>query len=237
MDEHMLLEGVLRGVLGGRGKRSRKALRYLTGRRGGSFVTPNTLLTAAGVAWGIFETLQNQPGASGSQVPAGVPGPTGASTGAVAAPPPLPDVGGTMVPVDALRMIRLAISAGSADGSLGEKERAAILEQARAANVESLRDSTSQRWLGGPPCGPPEHLIDQELQQQRPLAGIVAGVSSPAERATLYVLAFGIIRADEAVSGAERIYLAQLAHLLGLDPETVTRLEHEASTRIDSEKE
>ena len=44
MDEHMLLEGVLRGVLGGRGKRSRKALRYLTSRRGGSFVTPNTLL-------------------------------------------------------------------------------------------------------------------------------------------------------------------------------------------------
>ena len=217
MDEHMLLEGVLRGVLGGRGKRSRKALRYLTGRRGGSFVTPNTLLTAAGVAWGIFETLQNQPGASGSQVPAGVPGPTGASTGAVAPLPPLPDVGGAMVPVDALRMIRLAISAGSADGSLGEQERAAILEKARAAGAE--------------------HLIDQELQQQRPLAGIVAGVSSPAERATLYVLAFGIIRADEAVSGAERIYLAQLAHLLGLDPETVTRLEHEASTRIDSEKE
>ena len=217
MDEHMLLEGVLRGVLGGRGKRSRKALRYLTGRRGGSFVTPNTLLTAAGVAWGIFETLQNQPGASGSQVPAGVPGPTGASTGAVAPLPPLPDVGGAMVPVDALRMIRLAISAGSADGSLGEQERAAILEKARAAGAE--------------------HLIDQELRQQRPLAGIVAGVSSPAERATLYVLAFGIIRADEAMSGAERIYLAQLAHLLGLDPETVTRLEHEASTRIDSEKE
>ena len=40
----------------------RKALRYLTGRRGGSFVTPNTLLTAAGVAWGIIETLQNQAG-------------------------------------------------------------------------------------------------------------------------------------------------------------------------------
>lgn len=217
MDEHMLLEGVLRGVLGGRGKRSRKALRYLTGRRGGSFVTPNTLLTAAGVAWGIFETLQNQPGAPGSQVPAATTGPTGASTSAAAPLPPLPDVAGAVVPVDALRMIRLAISAGSADGSLGEKERAAILEQARAAGAEPL--------------------IDQELQQRRPLAAIVAGVSSPAERATLYVLAFGIIRADEAVSGAERIYLAQLAHLLGLDPETVTRLEHEASTRIDSEKE
>jgi len=217
MDEHMLLEGVLRGVLGGRGKRSRKALRYLTGRRGGSFVTPNTLLTAAGVAWGIFETLQNQAGAPGSPVQAATTGSTGASKDTAAPLPPLPDVGGALVPVDALRMIRLAISAGSADGSLGEEERAAILEQARTAGAE--------------------HLIDQELQQRRPLAGIVAGVSSPAERATLYVLAFGIIRADEAVSGAERIYLAQLAHLLGLDPETVTRLEQEASTRIDSQKE
>src|SRR5437867_3060339 len=107
MDEHMLLEGVLRGVLGGRGKRSRKALRYLTGRRGGSFVTPNTLLTAAGVAWGIFETLQNQQAAQGSPVPAGTTGPTGASTSPAAPVPPLPDVGGAVVPVDALRMIRL----------------------------------------------------------------------------------------------------------------------------------
>jgi len=207
----MLLEGVLRGVLGGRGKRSRKALRYLTGRRGGSFVTPNTLLTAAGVAWGIFETLQNQAGVPLPQAPTTPEG----SAGVAVPPPPLPDVGAPAVPADALRMIRLAISASSADGTLGEKERAAVLEQARAAGAE--------------------HLVDQELQQRRPLAEIVAGVEKPAERATLYVLAFGIIRADEGVSGAERIYLAQLAHLLGLDPETVTRLEHEASTRIDSQ--
>jgi uncharacterized membrane protein YebE (DUF533 family) len=177
------------------------------------------LLTAAGVAWGIFETMQNQgaPGAPPvSTDPATAPG---GRSGPAAAAPPLPDVGGgtTSVPEDALRMIRLAISAGSADGSLGEKERAAVLEQARAAGAE--------------------HLIDRELQQRRPLAEIVGGISDPAGRATLYVLAFGVIRADESVSGAERIYLAQLAYLLGLDPETVTRLEHEASIRIDSEKE
>lgn len=217
MDEHMLLEGVLRGVLGGRRKRSRKALRYLTGRRGGSFVTPNTLLTAAGMAWGIFETLQSQTGTPGSHVPGGATGSTGASTGTAAPLPPLPNAGGATVPVDALRMIRLAISAGSADGSLGEQERAAVVEQARAAGAE--------------------HLIESELAHRRPLAEIVEGVSNPAERATLYVLAFGIIRADESVSGAERIYLAQLAHLLGLDPETVTRLEHEVAARIDLEKD
>jgi uncharacterized membrane protein YebE (DUF533 family) len=212
MDEYMLLEGVLRGVLGGRGKRSRGALRYLTGRRTGSLVTPNTLLTAAGVAWGIFETLQSQAGAPVPQAQA-----TAGGSAAAAVPPPLPDIVGGAVAPDALRMIRLAISAGSADGTLGEKERAAVLEQARAAGAE--------------------HVVDRELQQRRPLADIVAGVASAAERATLYVLAFGIIRADESVSGAERIYLAQLAHLLGLDPETVTRLEQEAATRIDSQKQ
>jgi tellurite resistance protein len=217
MDEHMLLEGVLRGVLGGRRKRSHRALSYLTGVRGGSFLSANTLLTAAGVAWGIFETMQNQPGASGPPMSTGPTTAPSAATGPVTPAPSLPNVGGaTTVPEDALRMIRLAISAGSADGSIGEKERAAVLEQARAAGAE--------------------HLIDRELQQRRPLAEIVAGISNPAGRATLYVLAFGIIRADEAVSGAERIYLAQLASLLGLDPETVTRLEYEASTRIDSLK-
>jgi uncharacterized membrane protein YebE (DUF533 family) len=49
------------------------------------------------------------------------------------------------------------------------------------------------------------------------------------------VLAYTILRADEQVSGAERIYLAQLANLLGLDPATVKALEQDTSQRIDSE--
>ncbi len=58
-------------------------------------------------------------------------------------------------------------------------------------------------------------LVERELQQPRPLAEIVAGVTDPAQRATLYNLAFAVVRADEQVGGAERIYLAQLANLLG----------------------
>ena len=42
---------------------------------------------------------------------------------------------------------------------------------------------------------------------------------------------------DYEVSGAERIYLAQLAHQLGLDAATVSSLEAETSTRIDSQPE
>jgi uncharacterized membrane protein YebE (DUF533 family) len=51
------------------------------------------------------------------------------------------------------------------------------------------------------------------------------------------VLAFGILRGDEQPTGAERIYLAKLAHLLGLDPGTVQQLERNAAKRIDAEVE
>ena len=57
MDESALLNGVLRSVLGGRSRRRRSghALNYLTGGGRGSFWTnPSTLLTAAGVAWGVL---------------------------------------------------------------------------------------------------------------------------------------------------------------------------------------
>ena len=45
----------------------------------------------------------------------------------------------------------------------------------------------------------------------------MSGVSEPAQRATLYVLAYSMVRGDEQPTGAERIYLAQLANLLGID--------------------
>ena len=188
-----IIDSVLRGVMGRGGKKSRKALRYLTGHKGGSLVNAGTLLTAAGVAWGIYETLQQQP--------------------PEAAPPPLPTAG-VNEDVDALRIVRLAISAATADGVVSEQERQAILAQATAPGAAEM--------------------VTRELNQRRPLAEIVAGVSDPAQRATLYVLAYTVLRADEQVSGAERIYLAQLAHLLGLDPQAVQALEKDAGARIDA---
>jgi uncharacterized membrane protein YebE (DUF533 family) len=220
IDPDMLVDGVLRGVLGGRRKKSRKAYKYL-GRGGRTLMSnPNALLTVAGVAWGIFETLQNQ----GSAAPPGSPAPQTAWGGGGATPspvptatPPLPNVSGeaATIPSDALRIVRLAIAAAHADGSLSEADRQAIVEQARTAGAE--------------------HLVEQELATRPPLAGIVSGVTDPLQRATLYVLAFGIVRADESVTGAERIFLAQLANQLGLDPETVKKLEADAASRIDSQ--
>jgi uncharacterized membrane protein YebE (DUF533 family) len=218
----MLLNGVLSSVFGGRRKRSRRAHRYLSrplegplGSIGGSLLSnPNVLLTAAGVAWGIFETLQQQGGTTTQPAPAS-PAPATA-----AAPlPPLPVMASTGSPVSdqALRIVRLAISAAMADGAMSEQERAAIVEQARTAGVNGI--------------------VEQEMAQPRPLAEIVSGVPDAGARATLYVLAFGIVRGDEQPSGAERIYLAKLADLLGLDPATVVQLEQNVGQRIDAQPE
>jgi uncharacterized membrane protein YebE (DUF533 family) len=229
MDESALLNGVLSAVLGGRGRRRRssRAVSYLTGGGRGSFWTnPSTLLTAAGMAWGIYETMQqsgalgsmsswgsggsgglSSAGSSGSQVPGSqVPGSPTPSTS--------PQTPGTVSP-EALRIVRLAISAAYADGSVSETERAAILDQAKAAGVAGI--------------------VATEMQQPRPLAEIVSGVSDVAQRATMYVLAYSMVRGDEQPTGAERIYLAQLANLLGIDVATVQELEQKAASRIDAE--
>jgi uncharacterized membrane protein YebE (DUF533 family) len=222
MDESILFSGVLSSLFGGRRRRSHRALRYLTrgtGSLAGSLLSnPATLLTAAGVAWGIYETLQGSPGSAGS---GGVAGAAGlSSTNVAPAPassstplPPVPSAAAANVSPDTMRMLRLAISAAGADGTVSDDERNAIVEQARKAGVGEL--------------------VETELRQPRPLREIVAGVTDPNERGTLYVLAFSVLRGDEQPSGAERIYLAQLANLLGLDPAEADRLEKSAAASID----
>jgi uncharacterized membrane protein YebE (DUF533 family) len=224
VDESMLLNSVLRSVLGGRRKRSRGAMRYLGNSRspfggtlgsiGGSLLSnPNLLLTAAGVAWGLFETLEQ------GKTPVAAPASPVSNAHQTPPLPPLPVVGNPSAPMSdqALQVVRLAISAAYADGSVSDQERVAILDQARIAGVD--------------------RIVEQELAQPRPLAEIVAGVNDDTYRGTLYVLAFGILRGDEQPTGAERIYLAKLAHLLGLDPGTVQQLERNTAERIDAETE
>jgi uncharacterized membrane protein YebE (DUF533 family) len=110
--------------------------------------------------------------------------------------------------------MRLMVSAARADGELGPQERERILAEAREVGALDL--------------------VLREIDSPRPLGEIVAGVTDPQLKEQLYTLAFTIVRADEAVTGSERIYLAQLAHLLSLDGASVTRLEAEAAARIDA---
>jgi uncharacterized membrane protein YebE (DUF533 family) len=117
---------------------------------------------------------------------------------------------------ETLRIVRLAISAAYADGSVSDIEHAAILDQAKTAGVDQI--------------------VEAEMQHPRPLAEVVSGVNDAAQRATMYVLAYSMVRGDEQPTGAERIYLAQLANLLGLDVATVQELEQKAASRIDAQQ-
>ena len=206
-----VLSVVLRGTLGRSGrKRARRAANFITGH--GGLLSASTMIAAAGVAWGIYDTLKERNVTEIPPVP-GVP--------QVPVVPPVP--GATVAAafgsaIDPLaRVIQLAVSAARADGQLTDQEKALIMDRAREAGLEAM--------------------VEIELAQTRPLAEIVRGVTDPAVKKDLYVLAFAIVRADETVSGAERIYLAQLAHQLGLDPAAVQAIETETANKIDSQPE
>ena len=234
LDADQLIGSVIKSTLFGRGKRSGGVGR-LVSRRGG-LLNGKTLLALGGLAWGLYETATSQQGqaqAGGSATsPGGAPGgpATPAPASGPTAPPPLP---GTAAPTSATaaplvsppaagipegvrRVIQLTLSAGQADGTLSDVERDRILTHAREAGVEEV--------------------VARELAQSVPLAQIVSGVTDPAQRADLYTLAFAVTRADEQVTGGERVYLAQLAHLLGLSPEETSKLESETAARIDAER-
>ena len=222
VNNSQLLDIFVRGALGSRGrKRARRAANFLSGKKG--FLTASTLLGAAGVAWGIYDSLKATAPptgaaatgplpAGGSVVPPPIPGTGGAPAAVVpTAPTTLEERG---LPHEVLRVVRLAVSAARADGALLPAERALILSHAREAGVEAT--------------------VESELATPHPLSQIVAGVTDNQKRHDLYVLAFTIIRADDSVTGAERVYLAQLAHQLGIDPATAARFEQDTATKIDA---
>jgi len=211
LDAEDILNGLIRGALNGRDKPSHHTRHALDG-----LVNARTMLAAAGVAWGLFETWQQQQAQQRPPVFAGQP--------SAVAPPPLPgsaapagggDEPAFGLPPAVVQLMRLMISAARADGEIGPAERERILDEARevgaAAEVE--------RELAEPP---------------RPVAEIVAGVTDPDLKQQLYGLGYTIVRADETVTGGERIYLAQLANRLGLDGGTVSRLEGEVDARIEA---
>ena len=208
LDAEDIINGIVRGALSGRRKSWTRTSRAV---HGSGLVNARTLLAAAGVAWGLFETWQGQQAAAAG----GTTAPASSPPVPVAPPPPAaPAADEAGVPAPIARLLRIMISAARADGELGPAERERILKEAREVGAEAL--------------------VQQELEAPRPLGELVAGVSDPELQQQLYTLAFVIVRADENVTGGERIYLAQLANRLGLDPASVARLESEAAARIDA---
>jgi len=203
-------------AMGARNKPHHNAASFLFG--GGSpFHGARGLLGLAGLASAAYYALRSD----GGNAPLGAPpivnpgttvvrgGPSMPSPSSI--PPPLPP-GEVVEKPGVQRLLRLVISAARCDGMLGEKERAAILAQAREVGAEST--------------------IERELARPMPLAQIVAGVSEPSEKEALYVLAYTIVRADTDVNGAERVFLVQLANLLGLDAARVGAIERDVAARI-----
>ena len=206
-DAEDVLDGIVRGALSGRGKswsRTRHAV------RASGLINARTLLAAAGVAWGLYETWQGQQQPQARGATASGPAPSAPQPGV--SDEALPDDKGVPAPV--ARLLRIMISAARADGELGTAERERILAEAHEVGADEM--------------------VRAELDAPRPLGELVAGVSDPELKQQLYTLAFVIVRADETVTGSERIYLAQLANRLGLDPASVARLEGEAASRIDA---
>jgi uncharacterized membrane protein YebE (DUF533 family) len=190
---------------------------FLTGRRP-SMLDPRTLLGAAGLAWGAYEVFRTRrPTESMTTVAGGgfpasdapPPPPIPATT----RPPPLPASEAAPQPEALRRLVALTISAARCDRELSEEEYGRIRESARAGGGEAF--------------------VSEELARNRPLAEIVAGAEDPKLKADLYVLAFGIVRADGGITSNERTWLAELAGHLGLDAVAVARLEKAASEGID----
>jgi uncharacterized membrane protein YebE (DUF533 family) len=203
---------LLGAAMGARHKPHHNAASFLFG--GGSpYHGARGLLGLAGLAAAAYYALRPDPGQGmRASPPIVAPGTTVVRGGPTPSqPPPLPPQEALAQP-GVQRLLRLVISAARCDGAIGDKERAAILAQAREIGAEST--------------------VESELARPMPLAQIVAGVSDPNQKEALYVLGYTIVRADTDVNGAERVFLVQLANLLGLDASRVQAIEKDVAARI-----
>lgn len=220
-----LLRSLVHGALGTRRRPFGGASSFLTGGRSPVF-NLGTLLGAAGLAWGAYEAFGNRRSpetlttvegggfAARSQTVVTKPPPIPTT------PPPLPRTSMPPPPsapggLDALRrLVALTVAASRCDKELSEEEYGKILSAARESGGEAL--------------------VAQELANHRPVAAIVAGADDPKLKADLYVLAYGIVRADGRVNEVERTWLAELAGALGLDSAAVHEIQKKANSAIDA---
>ena len=197
--------------------RSRRALSYLTGRRRRiASGEPDDAADGGRRGVGHLRDAAAEPGPPGSRRRrAAPPVPVPRRTAPPASMPPLPDAG---APAAA------PIERRAADGAAGDLGGASRRRDERAG---ARGDPASRR------------RTPASAERRRARAGAAAAAGRDRGRrhrsgAAGDALRAGVHRAcapTNRSSGAERIYLAQLAHLLGLDPATVQQLE--ATRRAD----
>lgn len=220
LDISQLLTSVASNAIGLRSKRGHRALGFLGGSHR-SFLPSSSLIGLAGLAVGAYQIFKDKSGSSSA------PRPVQPGTKVVdgrghelaippssAPPPPTVAPSAREVTDLPLRAVRVMIAAARCDGQLGEEEIGELLSNAKDAGIEAQ--------------------MRAEWQRPRPLAEICAGVVDPAQKRDLYVLAYTVLRADDDVSGAERVFLAQLAARLGLTPELAATIEKETAHQIDT---
>lgn len=215
MNLERLLGSLVGDALGARPKKSARALDLFTGRGKSSWLSASKLLTAAALGWGAYEIYRTHKTAQPSSTTTVVPGASGGT------PPPLPTSATVTTTVEAgldplRRIVATLVAAARCDGELGEEEYARIVAHAREQGAETL--------------------VREELERRRTVEEIANGVPRGEASRELYQLAFGVVRADEDVQGAERVWLARLSNALGLTPSETAQLEREITTKLDDNR-
>ncbi len=220
-----LLTSVAKDAMGLRGKSHQRTLGFLGGGKRSMLNTSN-LIGLAGVAVAAYQIFKDKSSSKGPAPRPVEPGTTVVdrsgrsldslgSRGPASVVPPLPVV--PVLPQEVsdlpLRALRLMIAAARCDTELGEEEMGRLVSNAKDVGLENE--------------------MRAEWQSPRPLALILRGVSDPEQKRELYMHAYAVLRADDEVNGAERIFLAQVASNLALTPEMTAKIERETALEID----
>ena len=232
IDLGRLLTSVAADAIGLRKKRGQRALGFLGGRHPQSFLNTSSLLGLAGLAVGAYQIFKDKSARPAAQPV--VPGTTVVDGSGRSfegfAPPATPQSGSPLAggfgsgraPLGAapaadelaLRAVRVMIAAARCDGDLGEEELGRMVSHARDLGLEEE--------------------MRREWQTPRPLAELCAGVTDPAHKRDLYVLAYTVLRADDEINGAERVFIAGLGSRLGFTPDEAAAIERDTARKIDS---
>ena len=114
-------------------------------------------------------------------------------------------------------MIQAMIAAANADGIIDARERAAILNRLRSAELS----------------GEEHQFIAHELLDPKPMGHIVAAASSPELARRVYLASLLAIEAD---TEKEIEYLRDLVQQLGLSRQTVEAIHEQAGIPLIGEK-